>query len=170
MIRALTIASVALILVASAAAAGGTDIDKVWVNGAKKSFIVTGPPRARTTTPLFVIAPIDPAHPLHSAADAASKGFGAHDHVMQVPPGASSFKTNCALTLVVPGPRAKVGTNILVRPTLTPAGTKPLVYAVRLGRIVPLNRASRITAASASHLVATVNTGVEIGCTVAAAP
>ena len=170
MSRTLTITTaVALILVAAAAASGRADVDKVWVNGIERSFTVTGAPQAATTTPLFVIAPIDPAHPLHSAADAASKGFGAHDHVMRLPSGASTYETNCALTLVVPGARAKPGANILVRQTLTPAGTKPLVYAVRLGHMVPLNRASRITAASAAHLITTVGTGVKFGCTIRAA-
>ena len=167
MLRTLAIAiAAALIVIATAAAAVRTDIDKVWVNGKTRSFVVTGQANATRTTALYVIAPIEPAHPLHPAADAAGKGFGAHDHVMQLPPGAATYKTNCALTLVVPGSRAKPGTNVLARPTLTPAGTKPLVYAVRLGRMVPLDRASRITAATAAHLTTTIDTGVKFGCTV----
>lgn len=168
--RTLTVTTaLALILATAAAAAGRADVDKVWVNGSQRSFTVTGPARAATTTRLFVIAPIHLAHPLHPAADAAGKGFGAHDHVMQLPPGSRTYETNCALTLVVPGARAKPGANVLVRQTLTPAGTKPLVYAVRLGRMVPLDRASRITAAVAAHLVTTVATGEMFGCTVESA-
>jgi hypothetical protein len=170
--RTLTIATTAILLLVLAAPATATvraDVDKVWVSGTQRSFTVTGPPRAAATTPLFVIAPINPAHPLHPAADAMTKGFRAHDHVVQLPHGRTTYKTNCALTLVVPGPRAKPGKNILVRTTLTPAGTKPLVYAVRLGHMRPLDRASRITAAAAAHLVTTVNTGIKLGCTISAA-
>ena len=157
------------ILAATATAAVRADVDKVWVNGIQRSFTITGPSQAAKSTPLFVIAPINPTHPLHPAADAMTKGFGAHDHVIQVPTGRTTFKTNCALTLVVPGSRGKPGKNILVRTTLTPAGTKPLVYAVRLGHMLPLDRGGRITAAAAAHLVRSVNTGVELGCTIHAA-
>jgi hypothetical protein len=83
---------------------------------------------------------------------------------------AKSFRGVCDLTLVVPGPKAAIGRNVEARPTLTPAGQKPLLYATRLnGRLLPLNWASRIELAHQQGLATLVNTHVTLACTVTAA-
>lgn len=159
--------AVTLVVVAAAAAAPRPDVDKVWVNGTVHTFTVTGPGSPHGATPLYVIAPVDPAHPLHPLADAKAKGFGAHDHVIADPHANSAFKTTCELTLVVPGSKAKQGTNVRSRVTLTPAGMKPLLYAASLGHgLVPLTSAARIRAAHERGLARFVDTKVLLACTV----
>ena len=138
--------------------------DGVWVGGTVHG-LVTGPPSGGTEHPeaLYVIGPVSRSHPLHSLADARKHGFGAHDHV-----AASVFSGPCDLMLVVPGHKAAKG-SIETRMTLTPTGTHPLVYAVRLdGRMLPLTSAARIRQAQTSGLVSTVNTHNVISCTVSA--
>jgi hypothetical protein len=145
--------------------AAAADQDAVWVNGVVHTFVVTGPVPANPThvAPLYVIAPISPTHPLHPLADARTHGFGAHDHVIAV----ASFRGVCELTLVVPGPRAVMNRSVEARDTLTPAGTKPLLYAARLGgRLVPLDRAARIQRAHALGLATLVDTHVGFVCSV----
>jgi hypothetical protein len=138
--------------------------DGVWVNGTVYS-LVTGPPKTtapKDVQPLYVIAPVSAAHPLHSFASAAAHGFGAHDHVT-----ASVFAGPCDITLVMPGPKAG-RTAVRMRTTLTPAGTKPLVYAALLGgRMQPLTSAARIDEAKRAGLVVAVDTHTVIYCAVA---
>jgi hypothetical protein len=158
-----SIAVLAALLVAGAASAAGTG-DGVWVNGVRHP-LVTGPPSGSTThpVPLYVVAPVDPAAPLHPLADARTHGFGAHDHVIAPGSGART----CDLQLVVPGPKARVGRTVWVRSTLTPAGVKPLAYAVRIGAAVePLTWVSRVRHAVGLGLARTIDTGVVLGCTV----
>lgn len=157
----------ALVLVAAVAAARRADIDKVWVNGTVHTFTVTGPGTTHGETALYVIAPVDPAHPLHPLADARSKGFGAHDHVIADPHPGSAYKTTCDLTLAVPGPKAKPGATVRWRMTLTPAGKKPLLYAADLGHgLVPLTSAARIAEARERGLARFVDTKVLLACTI----
>lgn len=151
---------IALTLAGSAAARSG---DGVWVDG-KVHGLVTGPPKAgapKSILPLYVIAPVSAAHPLHALASARTKGFGAHDHVM-----ASVYDGPCDLTLVVPGPRAGAG-GIRTRMTLTPAGKKPLAYAALVGgRMQPLTSVATIDAAATAGLVKRIDTHTVISCTV----
>lgn len=172
-VRSLRLAAVVLVLFAiggSVAAAGvvAADQDGVWVNGVVHALIVTGPaPRSAAATPLYVIAPISPAHPLHPLADARTHGFGAHDHVIQLAQPGATFHGTCDLTLVVPGPAARLGSNVRARRTLTPPGTKPLLYAARLGgRFEPLDHAARIQQAIRAGLAAAVDTHVRLACTI----
>lgn len=155
----------ALAFLAGAQAAG--DVDGVWVDGAVHNLVVTGPPAAKAkATPLYVIAPVSAAHPLHPLADAKTHGFGAHDHVIQLAHPASAFHGACELTLVVPGPRASPG-SIATRQTLTPAGRKPLLYAARMaGKLLMLDRASRIAEAHRLGLATLVDVHVRFACTV----
>ena len=120
--------------------------DRVWVDGSIHYWLRTVAATAgKTTTPLYAIAPVDRARPLHPLADARTKGFGAHDHVIADPHPNRAFVTVCNLTLVLPGPRSKVGSNTLVRRTTTPFGQRTLVYAVNLGNgVQPLTSAARI--------------------------
>ena len=129
---------------ASGAARAGRD--RVWVDGSIHYWLRTVAATAgKTTTPLYAIAPVDRARPLHPLADARTKGFGAHDHVIADPHPNRAFVTVCNLTLVLPGPRSKVGSNTLVRRTTTPFGQRTLVYAVNLGNgVQPLTSAARI--------------------------
>jgi hypothetical protein len=51
----------------------------------------------------------------------------------------------CELSLVAPGPNAVPGTNVLVTPTATPAGIKPLANRAMLGGTMrTLTSAARI--------------------------
>jgi hypothetical protein len=156
---------VALSFLASAQAAG--DVDGVWVDGTVHNLVVTGPASKQAkATPLYVIAPVSATHPLHPLADAKTHGFGAHDHVIDLARPASAFHGACELTLVVPGPKAAPG-NIATRPTLTPAGRKPLLYAARMaGKLLPLDRASRVTDAHRLGLATLVDVHVRFACTV----
>lgn len=151
---------VAATLAGSAAARAG---DGVWVDG-RVHGLVTGPLKAsasKSALPLYVIAPVSAAHPLHALASARTKGFGAHDHVM-----ASVYDGPCDLTLVVPGPRAGAK-GIRTRMTLTPAGTKPLAYAALVGgRMQPLTSVATIDAAATARLVKRIDTHIVISCTV----
>lgn len=157
----------ALVFAASTLAAPRADIDKVWVTGAIHSFMITGPGNAKNATPLYIIAPVDPAHPLHPLADARTKGFGAHDHVIADPHPGSAYRTTCDLTLTVPGPKAKTGKNVLFRLTLTPAGRRPLLYAANLGHgMQMLTAAARITEAKKLGLARFVDTGTLLACTI----
>lgn len=164
MLRTLTAAAAVVAALATpVAVSASSPSDGVWVNGARH-VLVTGPPASATThpTPLYVIAPVNATAPLHALPDARTHGFGAHDHVI-----ASSGTRTCELELVVPGPKAKVGTNVAARMTLTPSGRKPLLYAARLGgRLEPLTWAARIRSADAQGLARIVDTHVELGCTV----
>lgn len=156
---AVLIMSVATFAGAAVARSG----DGVWVDG-KVHGLVTGPPKAgapKHAVPLYVIAPVSAAHPLHALASARTKGFGAHDHVM-----ASVYDGPCDLTLVVPGPRAGTA-GVRTRMTLTPAGTKPLVYAALVGgRLQPLTSAATIDAAAKAGVVKRIDTHTVISCTV----
>jgi hypothetical protein len=156
-------AAVAMVLLLGTAATAATPHDGVWMNGNTHT-LVTGPPPANagTPVPLYVISPIRPSHPLHALADAKLHGFGAHDHVIGwMRSGA------CVLSLVVPGPSAVPGTNVLVSPTATPAGIKPLANrAVLGGTMKTLTSAARIQSAAKLGLVTIVDTQVVLGCTV----
>lgn len=158
-----------LLAVAFAApAAAGPPADGVWVDGAVH-VLVTGPPPAGTTygRALYVIAPISTAHPLHPLADAKSHGFGAHDHVIALTHPNKTFHGACDLTLVVPGPKATPGETIQTRPTLTPAGTKPLLYAARLdNKLLPFDSAARIQTAKHLGLATLIDTHNLVACTV----
>ena len=170
-VRSLFLAAVVLVLslvgaVVAATGALAADQDGVWVNGVVHALIVTGPGRGEPR-PLYVIAPVSTAHALHPLADARTHGFGAHDHVIQLADPKATFHGTCDLTLVVPGPKAKPGTNVRGRMTLTPVGTKPLLYAARIGiRFVPLNRATRIDEATRAGLAAAIDTHTLLACTV----
>lgn len=155
----------ALAFLAGAQAAGG--VDGVWVDGTVHNLVVTGPaaPTAKPR-PLYVIAPVSAAHPLHPLAEARTHGFGAHDHVIALTHPASAFHGACELTLVVPGPKATAG-SIATRPTLTPAGPKPLLYAARMaGKLQMLDRTSRIAQAHRLGLATLVDIHVRVACTV----
>ncbi len=155
----------ALAVLTGAQAAG--DVDGVWVDGTVHNLLVTGPAAAGAkATPLYVIAPVSPAHALHPLADAATHGFGAHDHVIQLARPAATFHGACDLTLVVPGPKGTPA-SIATRRTLTPAGRKPLLYAARLGgKLLPLTSASRVEQAHRLGLATLVDTHTELACTV----
>jgi hypothetical protein len=152
----------------AAPAAAGPPADGVWVDGAVH-LLVTGPPPPGAThgRALYVIAPISTAHPLHPLADATTHGFGAHDHVIALAHPNGTFHGACDLTLVVPGPKATPGKTIHIRPTLTPAGTKPLLYAARLGnKLLPLTSAARIQTAKHLGLATLIDTHNLVACTV----
>jgi hypothetical protein len=159
-----TTAAALLAMLTAAATATAAAADGVWVNGVRHP-LVTGAP---TTTrghplPLYVIAPVDPSRPLHPLADARTHGFGAHDHVIAI----SHAQRTCDLQLVVAGPKAKTGHNVRARMTMTPAGVKPLLYAVRLGaRMQPLTWAARISRATTLGLARIIDTETVIGCSV----
>ncbi len=166
-----TLVIAVLVAVALAAAqagqAQGPEIDQAWVGGTLYDFLVTGPVQSAppgSAAPLYVIAPVDAAQPLHPEADAETHGFGAHDHVLQVPAG-SAFRGVCDLTLVVPGANGKPGVNVASRMTLTPAGPRPLVYAANLGQgMQALTSADAIQTAVSLGLVAVVDTKTMLGC------
>lgn len=168
----LTIAGVAFAVCAAAlsaaALAAGGDADGVWVNGTVHKLVVTGPAPANAhAIPLYVIAPVSAAHPLHPLADAKTHGFGAHDHVIALAHPNSTFHGACDLTLVVPGPKATPGKTIQTRPTLTPAATKPLLYAARLdNKLLPLTSAARIQTAKHLGLANLIDTHNPVACTV----
>lgn len=152
----------------AAALAAGRDADGVWVNGAVHNLAVTGPaPTNAHAIPLYVIAPVSATHPLHPLADAKTHGFGAHDHVIALAHPNSTFHGACDLTLVVPGPKATAGKTIKTRPTLTPAGTKPLLYAAPLdNKLLPLTSAARIQTAKHLGLATLIDTHNLVACTV----
>jgi hypothetical protein len=154
-------------LSAAALAAGG-GADGVWVNGTVHNLVVTGPAPAHAhAVPLYVIAPVSAAHPLHPLADAKTHGFGAHDHVIALTRPNGTFHGACDLTLVVPGPKATRGKTIQTRPTLSPAGTKPLLYAARLdNKLLPLTSAARVQAAKHLGLASLIDTHNLVACTV----
>ena len=77
------------------------------------------------------------------------------------------FKTVCKLTLALPGARAKVGTNILIRQTLTPFGTRPLLYAANLGNgMKSLTSAARTERARQLGRTKLVITPAVFNCTI----
>lgn len=163
----LALAAAALAVPASAAPATG-DVDGVWVGGAIHDLVVTGPAAAGAhAVPLYVIAPVSSARPLHPLADAKTHGFGAHDHVIGLTKPAATFHGACDLTLVVPGPKGRPGRTIAVRRTATPAGPRPLLDAVRLGgRLQPLTSAARVVTARRLGLAILVDTHTVVACTV----
>jgi hypothetical protein len=152
----------------AAPAAAAPPADGVWVNGSVHNLVVTGPASASShAIPLYVIAPVSAARPLHPLADAKTHGFGAHDHVIALNHPNSTYHGACELTLVVPGPKATAGKTIQTRPTLTPAGTKPLLYAARLdNKLVPLTSAARIQIAKHLALADLIDTHNLVACTV----
>ena len=108
---------------------------------------------------------------MHRLADAKTHGFGAHDHVIALAHPNSTYHGACDLTLVVPGPKATAGKTIQTRPTLTPAGIKPLLYAARLdNKLLPLSSAARITTAEHLRLAALIDTRNLVACTVSPRP
>jgi hypothetical protein len=167
-------AFVLLLLTAALAApaAAGPTVDGVWVDGSVHNLVVTGPASAAAhAIPLFVIAPVSAAHTLHPLADAKTHGFGAHDHVIALAHPNNSYHGACDLTLVVPGPKATAGKTIRTRPTLTPPGTKPLLYAVRLDKkLLPLTSATRIQTAKHLRLASLIDTHNLVACTVSPRP
>ncbi len=168
----LAAAAVALVAVSATSSAAvrahAGFIDGVWING-KVHNLATGPGPANPAhvIPLYVLAPVSASHPLHPLAFAKPLGFGAHDHVAQIPDPAVGFNGVCDLTLVVPGPKAKLGTNVEARRTLTPAASQPLLYAARLsGAMTPLNWVARIKSAQHLGLAKLIDTKVVIACTI----
>ena len=159
------ILSLASLLTATTFAGGAAakNGDGVWVNGVVHG-LVTGLPKTsdpKTVAPLYVIAPVNAAHPLHALASALTKGFGAHDHVI-----ASVLDGPCDITLVVPGPNSGAK-GIRTRATLTPAGNMLLAYAARMGgRMEPLTSVSRIDAAAKAGLVKRIDTHTVLSCKV----
>jgi hypothetical protein len=138
---------------ASAPASSSVDpphAPEVWVNGAVYNYVEYpgGAPQAPAgtpRTPLYVIAPVDPSHPQHQLAETQAVGFSAHDHVIRDPHPHTAYDAICDITIVVPGPRARTGINILTRPILTTLGTRPLLYAANLGNgMKPLTYATRV--------------------------
>ena len=158
------------LLVATGAVAAGSapPVDGVWVDGAVHDLAVTGPaPAGAHAIPLYVIAPVDAAHPLHPLADAKTHGFGAHDHVINLANPRTTFHGACDLTLVVPGAKGALGRSIQGRHTLTPAGSRPLLYAARLGsKLLPLTSTARIAAAAHAGLASLIDTHTPVACTV----
>ena len=158
------------LLLATGALAGGVapPLDGVWVDGVVHNLAVTGPaPSGAHPVPLYVIAPVASAHPLHPLADAKTHGFGAHDHVIDLANPGVTFRGACDLTLVVPGPKGALGRTIQGRRTLTPAGTRPLLYAARLrSKLLPLTSAARIAKAEHAGLAGLVDTHTLVACTV----
>jgi hypothetical protein len=167
LVAAFSLCSAALVGASSARSQAGF-ADGVWVDGVVHDLSTgPGPAHPTHTTPLYVISPVSAAHPLHPLAFARPLGFGAHDHVAQIPNAKAPFHGVCDLRLVVPGPKAKVGTNVLARQTLTPVAMKPLLHAARLdGELVPLDSASRIQQARRVGLATIVDTKVTIACTI----
>jgi hypothetical protein len=172
------VAAVAAALFAASAILGAAThtraafVDGVWVDGSVHA-LSTGPPpsNAKHPIPLYVIAPVSATHPLHPLPFAKPLGFGAHDHVADVPDPQAGYHGTCDLSLVVPGPKAKLGSNVQARRTLTPAGTKPLLYEVRFdGKLTPLTWGARSKHAQTLGLAAVVNTNTIIGCSISAAP
>ncbi len=174
MSRRLSVAAVVVALAAASAMWVGASVaapfvDGAWVNGTVHD-LSTGPPAggAKHPIPLYVISPISAAHALHPLVQAKPLGFGAHDHVAALRNPKATFKGACELTLVVPGTRAKPGSNVVARKTLTPAGVKPLLERARLaGVMTPLNWVSRIRQAQALGLAKLVDTHTTISCTIA---
>lgn len=143
-------------------------VDGVWIDGAVHQ-LSTGPAPAAAKHPiaLYVIAPVSTSHPLHPLAFAKPLGFGAHDHVADIADPSAPYHGVCDLTLVVPGSKAKLGSNVQARRTLTPAAMKPLLYRARLGgAMVALDWASRIKRAESLGLAKLIDTGVVIACTI----
>jgi hypothetical protein len=167
-VPAIATLGVTLLLAATATGAPFAAVDNVWVGGTIHRFVVTGPASAGApTTPLYVIASIDPSHPLHALADAKTKGFGAHDHVIAGSHANGAWKTVCKLTLVLPGTRARVGTNALLRETMTQLGRRRLVYAANLGGgMKPLTSAARIQRARELGLASLAVTQSSFNCTI----
>jgi len=166
----LPIAAAALCLAGTAASAtAAPGADGVWVAGTVYDLVTTGPaPAGAAPRPLFVVSPIDPSSPLHPQAEAATHGFGAHDHVISLA-GSTSFTGACDIMLVVPGPKAAKPGAVRKQAMLTPAGTLPLLSAARLGtRLVPLNSAVRIRKAQRLGFAKLVDTHTVIGCTASA--
>lgn len=166
------LAVAALALLAASTTSGASThlragfVDGVWVDGIVHN-LATGPPPAgaKHPIPLYVVAPVSAAHPLHPLLYAKPLGFGAHDHVAEIPKGA--YHGLCDLTLVVPGPKAKLGSNVQARQTLTPAASKPLLYRARLGGAMEaLNWVSRIKRAQSLGLATLVDTKTVIGCAI----
>ncbi len=143
-------------------------VDGVWIDGTVHD-LATGPPPAGAKQPisLYVIAPVSLKHPLHPLAFAKPLGFGAHDHVAALGNPNAPYHGVCDLTLVVPGPKAKLGANVEARHTLTPAAMEPLLYRARLGgAMVALDWASRIKRARALGLAKLIDTKTVIGCAI----
>jgi len=172
----LTVAALGLFTVSGTSGAAGHVgagfVDGVWINGVVHD-LATGPPPAGAKHPiaLYVIAPVSLAHPLHPLAYAKPLGFGAHDHVAALADPGAAYHGVCDLTLVVPGPKAKLGSNVEARRTLTPAAMKPLLFRARLGdAMVALDWASRIERARALGLARLVDTQTVIGCSITPRP
>jgi hypothetical protein len=168
MLRIASALLVGVALVSATAVSAAAPRDGVWVNGVAEN-LVTGPPPTAAAHPeaLYVISPVDAAHPLHALASAKLHGFGAHDHVIALPKGTSRHDGVCDIHLVVPGPNGKPGSTVSVRTTLTPVGGKPLVYAVMLrGKMQPLTWAARIGRAAQLGLVQVVDTHTLLACDV----
>jgi hypothetical protein len=166
---ALAAGTLPLSLTTGGFAAAAPPADGVWVGGAAHTLLVTGPAPAgsKHVTPLYVIAPVSAAHPLHPLADARLHGFGAHDHVAQFPRPGATFHGVCDLTLVAAGPKAVPGRTVRTRPTPTPAGAHPLLYAARLGtKLLPLDRVSRIRRAQHAGLARLIDTQTLLVCTI----
>ena len=168
----LTTITLALFTVSATSGAAGHVragfVDGVWVDGTVHD-LATGPPPAGAKRPisLYVIAPVSLSHPLHPLAYAKPLGFGAHDHVVDLANPGAAYQGVCDLTLVVPGPKAKLGSNVEARHTLTPAAMKPLLYRARLGgAMVALDWVSRIKRARALGLAKLIDTKTVIGCTI----
>jgi hypothetical protein len=167
--RALVLAALlgAALLAAHGGRAQGPEIDQAWVDGTLYDFTVTGPAPSGgpgPVAPLYVISPLDPTRPLHRLDDAETHGFGAHDHVLRLP-GNGAFLGACDLTLVVPGAQGRPGANLLVRPTATPSGVRPLAYAADVGQgLEPLDSADAIERAASLGLVTLVDTKMALGC------
>lgn len=164
-VAVLATSALALGLAVTGAASGGGE--GVWVNGVVHDLEATGlASTADHSVPLYVIASVNPSHPLHSRADAETEGFGAHDHVIGLADPARTFHGVCHLELVVPGPHSSPAT-VRARRTLTPEGTRPLLYAARLGeRMRPLTSAANVVAARRRGLAALVDTGRLLVCSV----
>ena len=162
------VAAACLTFTAGGTASGATqaDTDRVWVNGSIHQWQVTEAAVAgKPKTPLYVIGPVDSARPLHPLAEASKRGFGAHDHVIADPNPDRAFATACNLTLVLPGPRAKVGRNVSVRRALTPFGHRSLLYAANLGAgVQPLTSVARIQKARQLGLARLFATPSVFGC------
>lgn len=160
--------SATLVVAVAAIGAPADEVDGVWVDGTIHRFSATVPATpGKPTTPLYAIAPVHPSNPLHPLVSARTKGFGAHDHVIADPTPKASFKTVCKVTLTLPGARARVGTNVLIRQTMTPLGRWPLLYAANLGTgMKPLTSVARIERSRQLGLAKSVATPAVFNCTI----
>jgi hypothetical protein len=144
------------------------ETERVWGNDVEWLMLSTKEPvpsNTRSFSDLYIIAPVDPNNPqsLGHGTD-----IGAHDHVIPVP-GSGDFRAPWKVEIVLPGPNAIPGVNVLFRMESTAHGPAPLLYAADLdGDGIPENLTSdaKVDLAVELGLASTVDTGVRFVCPV----